>query len=426
MAHIIPIRGLRYNPAIVKDLSLVVTPPYDVIDTEAQTRYYERHPYNIIRLEYNRIYPGDDEHDNRYVRAAATFREWRARGVFVREEKPALYLYEQQVEFGGRTYTRHGFFGAIRLEPYSTGMVLPHEETLPHAKRDRFKLLRACRANFSPVFGLYAEKELETVQILSAAAGPEPAAEFRDELGQAHRLWPVTDPKAINRVLVILQKYPVFIADGHHRYETALAYKEACNRPGLQNCVMIVLVSLYDPGLLILPTHRLVKSPLDLDPATLPARLEAHFDVQPFAGGFREFLAALGRRPKHSFGLYSGAGRLHLLSLKPTVDLDRLMPTDRSPNWRQLDVTVLHQLVLGRLLGIGSDKWADEEFLKYTRKEEAALDRVDAGEFDCAFFLNPPGVEELVAVAGDGERMPQKSTYFYPKLSTGLVINPFD
>jgi uncharacterized protein (DUF1015 family) len=410
----------------VDDLSLVVTPPYDVIDEEAQNRYYERHPYNIIRLEYNRVYPEDNTQNNRYTRAAATFRDWRARGVFVREDKPALYLYEQEFERGGRSYRRRGFFGAIRLEPYSTGTVRPHEETLPHAKRDRYNLLRACRANFSPIFGLYAEKELETVQILAAAAGIRPAVEFRDEGGQTHRLWPVTDPQTINRVLIILERYPVFIADGHHRYETALAYKEACNAPGLQNCALIVLVSVYDPGLVILPTHRLVKSPRSSALPDFLTALEQYFEVIPAAGDLPAFLSELGRRPKHSFGLYARTGQFYLLSLKTGTDLDRLMPADRSPSWRQLDVSVLHHLVFEKVLGLGRAQWAGEEYLKYTREEEGALARVDAGEFDYAFFLNPPGVEELVAVAEEGERMPQKSTYFFPKLSTGLVINAFD
>lgn len=426
MARIIPIRGLRYNPAVVEDPSLVVTPPYDVIDAEAQNRYYERHPYNIIRLEYNRVYHEDNESDNRYTRAAVTFRNWRAQEVFIRETQPALYLYEQEFDRSGRTYTRRSFFAAIRLEPYSTGTVKPHEETLARAKQDRLQLLRACRANFSPIFGLYAEKELEAIQILSAAAGPRPTVEFRDEQDQTHRLWPVTDPQAINQVLFILERYPVFIADGHHRYETALTYKEECNASGLQNCALIALVSLYDPGLLILPTHRLAKSPRKLDPTALPVALADHFEVHPAAGNFPAFLSELERRPKHSFGLYTGSGKLYILSLKPGTNLNQLLPPDRSPNWKQLDVAVLHHLVLEKHLGIGSAERTHGDYLKYTREEEGALARVDAGEFDYAFFLNPPGVEELVAVAGDGERMPQKSTYFYPKLGAGLVINPFD
>jgi uncharacterized protein (DUF1015 family) len=426
LARIIPIRGLRYNPALVQDLSLVVTPPYDVIDQEAQNRYYARHPYNIIRLEYSRMHPEDNEQHNRYTRAAATFRDWRARGVLIRESQPALYLYEQEFVLKGRRYTRRGFFGAIQLEPYSTGTVRPHEETLPHAKRDRYQLLQACRANFSPIFGLYADKECRAAEILVEAAGPKPAVAFTDEMGQTHRLWPVTDPEAINRVLIILERYPVFIADGHHRYETALAYKEACNAPGLQNCALIVLVSLYDPGLVILPTHRLVKNPKEMALSDFLNALTAHFELRPFTGETSAFFATLERLPKHSFGLYTGSGRFHLLTPKPDTNLERLMPADRSPNWKRLEVSVLHHVILDRVLGLDSTRWADEDHLKYTREEEKALAQVDAGGFDYAFFLKPPEVGELVAVAEDGERMPQKSTHFYPKLSTGLVIHAFD
>jgi uncharacterized protein (DUF1015 family) len=429
LPRILPIRGLRYNPAVVEDLSLVVTPPYDVIDEEAQTRYYGRNPYNIIRLEYNRIYPGDSEADNRYTRAASTFRQWRREGVLVREEQPALYLYEQEFTLRGRTLKRRGFFCALYLEPYSTGSVRPHEETLAGAKQDRLRLLRACRANFSPIFGMYAEKELAAVETLMEAAAPEPAADFRDEQGQTHRLWPVSDPRAINQVLFALEKHPVFLADGHHRYETALAYRDELGAPGLHNCVLTVLVSLYDPGLVILPTHRLVKNRRGLDAAALSAALETHFEMQPYPAAtadFRVFMGELESRPPYTFGLYTGAGRLHLVTLKPELDLELLMPADRSPNWRRLEVSVLHHLVLEKLLGIGGAERAHGDHLKYTREEEGALARVDAGEYDFAFFLNPPRVEELVAVAEDGERMPQKSTYFYPKLSTGLVINAFD
>ncbi|MEW6457583.1 MAG: DUF1015 domain-containing protein [Bacillota bacterium] len=427
MARILPIRGLRYNPAVVEDLSLVVTPPYDVIDEEAQNRYYERHPHNIIRLEYNRIHPGDTAADNRYTRAAATFRQWRREGVLVREKQPALYLYEQEFSLRGRTLTRRGFFCALYLEPYSTGTVRPHEETMAGAKQDRLNLLRACRANFSPIFGLYAEKELTAVQTLVEAAAPEPAVDFRDEQGQTHRLWPVSDPRAINKVLFILEQYPVFLADGHHRYETALAYRDEISAPGLHNSVLIVLVSLYDPGLVILPTHRLVKSPRGLEAAALLAALETHFEVHPVeTADFRAFMTELEGRPRYTFGLYTGAGRLHFVTLKPELDLELLMPADRSSNWRRLEVSVLHHLILEKLLGIGGAERAHGDYLKYTREEESALSRVDAGEYDFAFFLNPPGVEELVAVAEDGERMPQKSTYFYPKLSTGLVLNAFD
>lgn len=426
MAKIIPIRGLRYNPAVIDDLSKVVTPPYDVIDEEAQNRYYESHPYNIIRLEYNHTYPGDDERTNRYTRAAATFREWCAQEVLTRETAPALYLYEQEFELRGRRLTRRGFFCAVRLEPYSTGAVRPHEETLPRAKQDRLNLLRTCRANFSPILGLYAGKGLHTVDILKAAAATAPAISFRDETDQAHRLWPVTDPRAISEVAAALEGRPVFIADGHHRYETALAYKGECGVPGLHDYAMMALVDLYDPGLVVLPAHRLVKSPRSIEPSALLSALQHHFVVSETAGDMGSLLSDLERQPKHSFVLYTGSGRLYFLHLKASLDLDELMPPGRSPNWKRLDVTVLHHLILERYLGLDSAERARGDAVVYTRDEESALARVDSGEFDYAFFQNPPGVEEMVAVAEDGERMPQKSTYFFPKLGAGLVINPLD
>ncbi len=426
MAFITPIRGLRYNPRLVPDLAEVVTPPYDVIDEAAQEQYYQRNPYNVIRLEYGKIYPGDTDADNRYTRAGQDFARWRKDSVLIREDKPALYIYEQEFALGNRSLTRRGFFCGVRLSPYSEGQVLPHEETLPKAKADRLQLLRACNANFSPIFGLYADPVMEITGIFEPLIAKAPDIDFRDEAGQGHRLWVVADPDPINRVITKMAKLSIFIADGHHRYETALAYAQERNCPGPHNNVMMVLVNLYDPGLVILPTHRLAKTPPDFDPAALAALLEPEFIVTPFAGPAEEFFAKLKELGHHSFGLYAGPGHLYLLTVRPDLDLASVMPKEKSEAWRNLDVAILHQLIIEKHLGIGADARTREGKVKFTQEETGAFQLVDSGEFGCAFFLNPTGVEEMVAVAEAGEKMPQKSTYFYPKLITGLVINPLD
>ena len=428
MASIIPLRGVRYNPRIVPDLAQVVTPPYDVIDESAQNRYYERSPYNVIRLEYGKTGPADDAGNNRYTRAGETFSNWLDSQVLVQDRQQCLYLYEQQFTLRGRTYGRRGFFCGVRVEPYETGVILPHEETLPKHKKDRLELMRLCRANFSPIFGLYPEKEMVSSLIIAKVMQNDPDISFTDELGQAHRMWIVRDHTVINPIISIMEQKHIFIADGHHRYETALAYSQEIGGPGLHNYALMVLVNLYDPGLLVLPTHRLVQNPKGIDPEALVSELGDVFEVTPATvgpHGFQVFLDDLEVRGKGSFGLYAGDGRLYWLSLKPGGDLDRLMPADKSPAWRRLDVTVLHSLILEKYLDIGSSERTDEGLIRYTREESGALEKVDQGEFAFAFFMNPTGVDELVAVAEGGERMPQKSTYFYPKLSTGLVINKF-
>lgn len=429
MAQIIPIRGLRYNPQVVGDMAAVVTPPYDVITPEAQERYYQRHPYNIVRLEYGKSEPDDDTVNNSYTRAAAIFAAWRKEGVLIQEEKPALYLYEQEFQARGRRLKRHGFFCAVRLERYERGIIMPHEETLAAPKRDRLELLRACRTNFSPIFGLYADKEASVPAVLLRAAG-KPVISFYDEFGHAHRLWVISDPAVIRKVQDRLAEERILIADGHHRYESALVYSEEQGAPGPHQFVMMVLVNIYDPGLVVLPTHRLVRDGGNLELPRVLQALEEQFVIAEAppasAWNFEAFLASLASRGRHAYGLYAGHGKLYILKLRASVPVQELLPQDKSPAWRELDVAILHHLVLDRILGIGPQEGASGDLLAYTRDEERALELVDSGEYRLGFFLNPTRVEEVVAVAEAGDRMPQKSTYFYPKLITGLVLNPLE
>ncbi len=454
MATIVPIKGLRYTSK-AGSISDLVTPPYDVIDEAAQDRYYRRHPYNIIRLEYGKIYPGDNEENNRYTRAAADFQAWQQAGILAREPLPALYRYEQRFTHDGALKTRRGFICGVKLEPYEKGVVLPHEETLPKHKADRLALMRACRANFSPIFGLFADQEKIVEQALTKNGDRPPDVSFLDENGHQHNMWVVTDRKTITQVQQAMANKRIYIADGHHRYETALNYRnerraQETTKAGerLYDYVMMTLVNLYDPGLVILPTHRLVRNIRNLNIKRLLESLEENFRVERFflaPGGqnFQAFLKALQERGKavrqatgrktagkvdrlHSFGLYVGSGQLYLLTLRDSAILLSLTKENRSPAWQSLDVSVLHTLILEKLLGIGDKQLAGGDYVSFTREEEKALAAVDAGEYQLAFFLNPTLVEEVIAVAAQGEKMPQKSTYFYPKLITGLVINPLE
>lgn len=460
MANLVPIRGLRYNPGLA-DLTELVTPPYDVIDAEGQDRYYRKHPRNVIRLEYGLDYPGDNEENNRYTRAAAYFNEWQEKGILLQDKLPALYLHRQEFTIRGETMVRSGFICGIRLEPYENGVVLPHEETLPKHKADRLALLHACKANFSPIFSLYADPQLTVDGILASAAKGEPDVDFTDEDGQAHRLWVINNPETIEKVQAAMSDRKIFIADGHHRYETALKYSlerstadEQGPEPRPYNYVMMTLVNLFDPGLVVLPTHRMVKNitreqlegllekldheftlenfPLDDQGEALPTIL----DLMAMRAGHSGPAASdnpeapgtgVALRPhKHIFGLYTGERLLHILTLKYGVNLSNLMPPNKSEAWRNLDVSILHNLVLERYLGIGSEQLASGANLVYTRSATEAIAGVDRGDFQLSLLMNPPLVGEVTTVAGNGEKMPQKSTFFYPKLITGLVLNKLD
>lgn len=426
MAAIIPIRGVRYNPRIISDPAQVVTPPYDVIDAAAQADYYGRSPYNVIRLEYGKINATDNDADNRYTRARDTFQEWLDKGVLIQDQQPALYLYEQEYSWRGKTYVRRGFFCGVHLEPYTEGRILPHEETIPKHKADRLELMRHCRANFSPVFGLYPDEPMVSTILLKRAMQAAPDISLTDDQGQKHRVWVTTDHQLLNRLIALLEEKRIFIADGHHRYETALAYANEVNRAGLPNYALMVLVNLYDPGLVVLPTHRLVRSPGGLHPDLLVERLQELFTVEAVRvtpDRLASHLQGLEGRGKGCFALYAGSGRHYVVTLKPEANVDQLMSAEKSAAWRGLDVSILHNLILEKHLGIGSAERTDDGLIQYTREETGALEAVDRGEFDYVFFMNPTGVDELVAVAEAGDLMPQKSTYFYPKLSTGLVIN---
>ncbi|MEW5898591.1 MAG: DUF1015 domain-containing protein [Bacillota bacterium] len=446
MAIIAPIKGLRYNREKIRELADVITPPYDVINDKAQDDYYARHPYNIIRLEYGKTFPQDSEENNRYTRAAANFARWQECGVLVPEELPAVYYYEQEFIINGEKKVRSGFICGVKLEPYEKGVVLPHEETMPKHKADRLALMKACRANFSPIFALYIDRENAATGVLRQAIKKTvPDINCTDENGETHHLWAVTDATAINQIQKIMADRQIFIADGHHRYETALNYKneqEACKNRApagtyaepAYHYVMMTLVNLYDPGLVILPAHRLVKNITGLDKSRLLAGLAENFTIEKFPlapdySNFKDFLRSLSDQApaaparRHVFGLYTGRGELYRLTRCNNPPLAKLMPQDKSPAWQNLDVSVLQTLILEKHLGIDCARRAAADQISYTREEEGALREVDSGRFQLAFFLNPTQVEEVIAVASCGERMPQKSTYFYPKLVTGLVIN---
>jgi uncharacterized protein (DUF1015 family) len=430
MAEIRPFRGLRYDLAQVGALSDVVAPPYDVIGPELQARLYDASPYNAIRLELNREEPGDAPGSDRYARAASFLRNWRKAGVLREDDQPELYVYHQTFEVEGRSFTRKGFFARVRLEPFGQGRIFPHEQTLSGPKADRLALYKATGMNLSPVFGLYPDPRNEVLAAVEAGIRDRTPIESVDHLGVVNRLWPVSDPVAHTAAQGLMADRAVFIADGHHRYETGLKYRDELAEAGElsgpddpANFVMMMLVSMGDPGLQILPTHRLVSGLPGFTFEALAERLSAEFDVEDAGAGEAGCRAAWeaiemnGDQDALGFGTVAD-GRWLVARLRSYDAMDRLVP-DHSPEWRALGVSVLHELVMNHLLaGLGKPAF------RYVHLLEEVLPAVASRECDLACLVPPAGMEHVESIASNLEKMPPKSTYFYPKLLTGLVFNP--
>jgi len=432
MAQVHPFRGWRYDVAQVGDLSDVTCPPYDVIDGEFQEQLYDQHPCNVIRLELNRDEPGDAGPDEKYRRAADFLRRWIHQGVLIQEHEDSLYAYHQIFEWEGKSYTRRGFLGKIRLERFGEGKVFPHEQTMSGPKADRLKLLEACQMNLSPIFGLYPDDDNAVQAPLEQALPAITPLEATDHLGVVHRLWPVSNHEIVEQVRGLLRDKPVFIADGHHRYETAINYRDGLVAAGKlagpdspPNFVMMMFVGMSDPGLVILPTHRLVSGLAALTTEDLKSALGKHFALEQVGKG------AVAAR--EAWDLIAADGGQDVLGLGTTRDetwtLARLtdgspmksLAPDQSDDWRGLGVSLLHKLVLEHLLKphhTGGPK------CRYVHQVDEVVAAQAAGDVPLACLVPPAQIEHVESIAARLEKMPAKSTYFYPKLQTGLVFNP--
>ena len=431
MADVQPLRGIRYAGEAAGDLAQLVTPPFDVISEEAQARYYVRNPYNIIRLELGLDEPGDTTLNNRYTRAAATYAEWRAGGILEQDATPRYYLYQQIFTYNGQTYTRTSLLARVRLEPWRARVVLPHEHTMAKPKDDRLKLLRACVTNLSPVMSMYDDPQGRIRRLLSAyAANAE--IQITDEVNEEHRLHAITDEKQSALIQDFFAERQLYIADGHHRYETALNYREEVRAMHRQlapddaaNFVLMALIDLDDPGLLVLPTHRLV---FGLNPEALSSltsqQLARYFTIHEPGDSPEALLQKLAEvgASTPSFVL-STAEQTWLVSLNE-AGMERMAESGHSEALNELDVEVAHTLILEALLGLGAEDMTAGTRIRYTRDGQEALEAVQKGEAQAALLLNATRVRQICKVAEAGEQMPQKSTYFYPKLITGLVMNP--
>jgi uncharacterized protein (DUF1015 family) len=419
-----PFAALMFNRSRCGALAEVVAPPYDLIDKARQDALYARSPYNIVRLELNRD-------PDPYASASETLARWLREGIVDRDARPSIYFYTQIFELEGRRLVRNGLIARIRLEEFSAGRVLPHERTFPAAKEDRLRLLTATGTNVSPIFGLYPSGNTELERLLAGVAGREPSIDVTDEAGIVNQIRPIDAPEELRIVQRALAEARILIADGHHRYETALEYRRRMRSAAVNSgampydYVMMTLVAFNDPGLVILPTHRLIRR-LDRDAMmSFAARARELFDIEQFENGdaMRAALSASGRG---ALGIALKGDRITRLARLRNYDALASLVPDVPKVVRELDVSILHTLVLDRIFRLRPDEVRKGGNIEYTIDARAALAAVERGEADGAFLMNPPSVDDVERVCGAGATMPEKSTYFYPKLLTGLVMNRLD
>ena len=441
MATITPFRGISYNQTKAGSIGHLVCPPYDIISPAEQQELYRKSPHNIVRLEFGLESPADTEDDNRYTRAAALLEDWFKADILRQSPEPSLYIYEMEYPIGKSVKRLRGFICLVRIEDYDSGVVRPHETTLSGPKADRLNLLRACKASFSQIFSLFSDPQGETSGIL-AKMDTEPEMEVKDSDGVLHRVWTLNDKQDIGAIVRKMADKPLFIADGHHRYDTALTYRNERRKAAgtftgdePYNYAAMYLARLEDPGVTILPAHRVLFNLSGFDPERFEEDLNRYFNIEriDFDGESeradrRRVLDSMVHHAHHAhvFGMtVKGEHSYYLLSLRNEADMDVLLP-GKSPAYRRLDVSILHHLIIDRLLGIKIETHKLGLNIEYIKDADDAVKRIQDGSADIVFFMNPTKVSEIKEIAAASERMPQKATYFYPKLLTGLVMNKLD
>ncbi len=436
MAKVIPFKGLRYNDEKFADLNKVTAPPYDIIKPDKQDLLYSKSPYNIIRVDFGKVFEGDSDEDNCYTRASEALKLWIDDRSLIFEEKPAFYIYEQQFAVGSLQKSIKGIISLVHLEDFANGIIFPHEETISKAKTDRFNLMTATEANLSPIYSIYSDENAEIESIINSQTEDEPDISFVTDEGITQNIWVVTDEEVNAEITRLFEEKPLFIADGHHRYETALNYRnsrrEAEGGEGEQpyDYTMMLLVSMENSGLMVFPTHRLIRGVEKYDEVSLVSYLTEDFNISKifltdgdYASIISDKLADTSEDEK-VFALYTGDEYYYLLKLRDIETADAFNQ-DRSTVYRRLDATILHSLILERYLGIDKENMAEQKNLVYTRDIDEAISEVKDGDFQCAFLINASRVSDIKEISALHEKMPQKSTYFWPKPVTGIVMNKF-
>ena len=429
MIEVIPFHGLLYDTKVTGPLIEVTAPPYDVIPPALQESLYQKNPHNIVRLILGKEFSTDSEMDNRYIRASKTFRQWLEEGVLVRDSQPGFYLYSQEYEFEGGKFCRTGFFARVKTEAFSKGNILPHEFTLAKAKTDRTHLLNACHANFSPIFGLYSDPEGNIDSLLKDDGKLEPVSVI-DDGSVVHRIWRLNNASVCQKISDRIRDKKIYIADGHHRYETALAFAEA-NQEKVEDCshVMMFLTNMDSDSMSIFPIHRVAKSPQPFDRESFLQKVGEYFDIAPWSGPLngtevKSRLQELGNK-QITFCAYMGKDHTFILTVKDPRNVLPLLDSNEPKDMQILDVMQLHAILFRHILKIDTREKAGQQYVSYKVNSEEAMGLVDSGESDVAFFMNPTLIDQVRRLAEKGIRLPQKATFFYPKLLSGLVINKF-
>ena len=438
MAKIIPFRGIFYNPDKIHNLAKVITPPYDIISEQDQYNFYKQSPYNIIRLDMGKSTKKDRDTNTWQTRAANLLNRWLSEKILARDTSPAFYLTTVDFTLENKKVTRYGLIALVGLEPFNKGIILPHEKTFSRVSAERFELIKACHANFSPIFSLYSDQNIILNSLKDAVCSKKPDISFIDKQEMKHGLWRITDNSVHRYVADAMQEKSIFIADGHHRYETALNYKNRIsstapdfNDDHPANYVMMYLCSMEDPGLVILPAHRMLTAINDSALASFIQKAGNYFYIKrmPFENKGMEkaqanFISALKSNGlKNMIGAFMKTRpEFYLLTLKPNVM--KHVTGDNIPDpLKNLDVTVLTHLILMEILGFDQSMLDNEKLIAYSSSEEKAIQEVASGRCDITFILNPTKINQVREVAEHGLIMPRKSTYFYPKVITGQVIN---
>jgi len=435
VAEIRPFRGVYYNQLLVSDLAEVICPPYDIITPQLQQELYHRSQYNFVRLEHNRELPQDTTSDNKYTRSAATLGQWLKQGVLKVDEAPAIYLHDHYFTHQGREYKRRGIIACIRLEEWDKMVIRPHEGTLAEPKGDRLSLLWACQANTSPILALFEDRGQQVSSVLAARERSKPIISSSSTGGESHNVWAITEPEAINQICRSLAHQPLYIADGHHRYQSALIYQRkkhtlssSVSGDEAFNFVMMELVDFSDPGLIILPPHRLVRGTSKSTLSGLMSKLKSFFEIEELPLSMPDIWQKVddlltgqeaNRVRLTLFGL--ATEQLFVLRLRDFTTASQMMPYFHCELYKRLDVSIVDHIILEKMLGLGSGR--EETILDYSYDRLDAVNRVLDGEYQLAFLLSPVKAEVVKAIADAGDRMPRKSTYFYPKAPAGLVFH---
>ena len=431
MVEVSPFKGIMYNKEKIRNLDDVMSPPYDIISAEMQNKLYDKHPNNFVRLILGKQNQSDNEQDNRYTRAKEQFDAWLNESILLRSDKPAVFPYKIDYEIKNQKKAMSGFFVLLKLDP-DYKLVKAHERTLSKPKADRLNLMRNCHANLEPIQLLYID-ENDTIMKRIDEIIDESVIDVKGYDGFTHRLWKLEDEKTITMITDKLRDKILFIADGHHRYQTAINYANEVKKKtdgndedASFNYRMVILANMFDEGLSILPTHRFIKKH-DIDIEDLIKKLKEYFIVEEkTVNSSKENSKSLSKKIKdeieteteHKFAMYL-KNWYYVLTLKDKKIMDKFAG-GRSETWRTLDVSILHKIILEHLMGINEKNL--EDHVKYTRVDEEAIEFVDEGRYDLSFLMNATKIEELKAVADAGEHMPQKSTYFLPKMLSGLVM----